>query len=375
MSEMEPTICLGMMVKHEAQTIKRTIEHCLPFVDHVLVSVDSESEDGTREIVMKIADTVTRHVFTTKKHPHGSFAESRMVVHRKAQELGYDWLLQMDGHEYLTCKDGLTLKKLIQTHPENDLFSVSLMMDGVIVRQPRLYKLNSGIRYSGDIHNFLTGFKNEYYCQSIEIIHDRSDQPKEHVEERSKQRAMMSDKILNERIEKNPKDSRAMFYLAQSYKETGRYEEAIEILKKYLEVSTFIEERWNAYQYMNQCFRALGDTEGATKIIEKGLIEQNRAEGHVILGNEAYDRKEYSQALEHFKNATQCSMPANLVFCNRDHYTWLPHDKISMCYHHMERYLEAINAAGDALQNNPDGNNIPRIGTNISFWCSCIEKN
>ena len=31
-----------------------------------------------------------------------------------------------------------------------------------------------------------------------------------------------------------------------------------------------------------------------------------------------------------------------MVFCNQDYYTWFPHDKISMCHHHLENYLEAL---------------------------------
>ena len=116
----EPKICLGMMVKHEEQTLKKTIECCLPFVDHVLLSVDSESNDGTRKIAEEMADTVKTHIFATEEHPHGSFSAGRRSVIAEAQKIGCDWILQMDGHEYLSCKNESTLKSLIKDNPEID---------------------------------------------------------------------------------------------------------------------------------------------------------------------------------------------------------------------------------------------------------------
>ena len=88
----------------------------------------------------------------------------------------------------------------------------------------------------------------------------------------------------------------------------------------------------------------------------------------MILGDEAYNSNEHKKALEYYTQAIACPMPNNLVFCNRDNYTWLPHDKTAMCYHHLKKYLEAIKAAADALQNNPTGDNVCRIGKNIAFW-------
>jgi len=370
----EPKICLGMMVKHEEQTLKKAIECCLPYVDHVLVSVDSESRDGTRSVAEEMSNTVNTHIFASKESPHGSFAKSRQSVIDAAKELGYEWLLQMDGHEYLSCENGKTLKQLIKDHPKVDAFSVGLIMGGTVVRQIRLHKLNGIINYKGDIHNYIVGVTNELFVSDIKIIHDRSEQPKEYVEERTIQRATMSEKILSENIKKNPNDSRSMFYLAQSYKETGKYKKAIEYLEMYLKVSKFIEERWNAYQYLYVCLRFLEKFEDATKIIKKGLIEQNRAEGHVFLGDEEYARKKYLKAIKHYQKAIVAPKPRNMVFCNQDYYTWFPHDKISMCHHHLKNYLEAIKAASYALQQGVIGENVLRIGKNISYWSQCLEE-
>ena len=367
-------ICLAIMAKHEAQTIEKTIECCRPFVDHVLISVDSKSTDGTREIANKIADTVRTHVFATEESPHGSFAKARQSMIDAARELGYDWILQVDGHEYFYSKDQMTLKKLIDNNPGYDAFSLPLEFNGSNIRQIRLHKSDPYIKYLGDIHNHLSGIKKELHCESMYLVHDRTGQPVEHIKERDVQRSEMSDKILGKRIEDNPSDSRSMFYLAQSYKETGRAEEAIDMFYRYLKVSKFIAEKWNARHYLFGCLLSVGRVDEAYQVIQDSFIDQERAEAWIIFGDKAYEEKEYEKAMGFYKNAYATPYPKNYVFINDSAYHWLPHDKMAMCYSHLKNYISAIEEAAEALKTAPL-KEVARLASNILFWTKDLRKN
>ena len=366
-------ICLAMMVKHEAQTMERAIELCRPFVDHVLISVDKSSTDGTRELAHKIGDTVKEHDFTSKDAPHGSFAKSRQSLIDAIRELGYGWVLQVDGHEYLYCKNRMTLKKLIQQNPSVDAFGLALVMNDTVIRQVKLYKSDEYIQYQGDIHNYLSGVKKEFYCPDVEVIHDRAGQPIEHVQERNKQRSEMSDKILGQRIKDNPNDSRSMFYLAQSYKETGRTEEAIEMFQRYLKVSHFISEKWNARHYLYGCLQSLGRIDEAYKVIEESFEDQERAEAWLILGDRAYAEEDYKAALDFYQKASLTPYPSNYVFINDNAYNWLPHDKMAMCHSHLENYMSAIEEAAQAIKT-ASIKDTPRLASNILFWTKELRQ-
>jgi len=371
---MNNSICLVMMVKNEATTLKRAVESCRPFVDGVLISVDSNSEDGTLEIAKEIADFVLQHDFETEDTPHGSFAKCRNHIIQGALENSFGWAIQLDGHEYICPKGKDTFKSLIEENPKCDAFSFGLNMNGTIVRQVRMHRTLETIRYNGDIHNVLSGYKNEKYNTTIEFFHDRADQPGEYIKQRDIQRKEMSLKILGEKIEKNPKDARAMFYLAQSLKETGKIKKAIELFERYLTVSNFQAEKWNACKYMYDCWMSLNNKEKALAAIHRGLKEQERAEGYVILGNAEYDNKNYEIALELYKKASETKRPNFAVFISEDDYTWIPHDKMSMCYHNLKKYLEAIEEAALSIKNKPRERQLKRIADNIGFWVKYIRE-
>jgi tetratricopeptide (TPR) repeat protein len=367
-------ICLVIMAKHEAKTIKKAVECCRPFVDHVLISIDSESNDKTRDIANEIADTVNTHVFKSSDSPHGSFSKIRQSMIDSARELGYDWILQIDGHEYLNCKNGTTLKGIIEGSKDIDAFTFGLNMNNVIVRQIRLHKSDEHLKYNGDIHNNLSGVKKQLHNDDVEIIHDRTGQPQEHIEERNKQRTDMSEKILGEKVEKNPKDSRSMFYLAQSYKESGKTEEAIKMFYKYLEVSIFVAERWNARNYLFSCLMSLQRNDEAYKVIEDSLKEPQRAEAWIILGNKNYNEKKFEKALEFYTKASKIKSPTNFVFIDESAYSWAPYDHMGMCHNHLKNYLSAIECDAIAIRLDPPEKDIKRMSNNITFWISNLRK-
>jgi tetratricopeptide (TPR) repeat protein len=372
---MSAKICLCIMAKQEATTIEKAVETCRPYVDHVLISVDSKSTDGTIDVAKEIADTVMIHEFETDETPYGSFARIRNAYMDAAMEAGCDYVVHLDGHEYMESPTKETFHSLIEKNPEVEAFGIDLFMNGTKIRQMRMNKLSPKIRYVGDIHNFMSGHSRETYCSDIVFVHDRADQPKEYIKERDVQRTTMSEKILQQRIDDNPKDSRSMFYLAQSHKENKKFEEAIELFYQYLEVSKFPAERWNARDYLSKCLMAVNRKEEAYKVIEDSLEEKpQRAEAWIFLGDIAYRDGDFEKAIECYKKATETPRPNVVVFIHEDAYTWFSYDKLSMAYHQCNRYLDAIRAAAFSLQGEPNKNQLKRIGKNIQFWSSQVKK-
>ena len=373
---MRPKICLCIMAKHESATIEKAIESCREYVDHVLVSVDSKSSDGTYEIAQRIADTVIRHDFEDPDSPHGSFSRIRNLYMKAAMNVGCDWVVHLDGHEYVNISGKETFHTLISDNPMAEAFYINLDMNGTMIRQVRLSKLRDDIKYTGDIHNYLSGYKQEGSAKNIVFVHDRTGQPQEHVQERNEQRTRMSEEILGQKVKDNPKDTRSMFYLAQSYKETGKLEKAIETFYKYLEVSVFVPERWNARDYLYHCLKCAGRKEEGLEVIRESLQElPQRAEAWLILGDHEYNEvKDFAKAIEYYEMATKTPRPSSIVFINESAYTWFSHDKLSMAYHNNGQPLEAIRSAGMALQGNPPEAHAKRIGVNIVFWADNLKE-
>ena len=356
-------------VRNEATTLAAAVESCRRHVDKVIISVDSKSEDNTAGLAKKLADVCVEHVWETPEHPHGSFAACRNRLLELAAEHGCNWGLILDGHEYLKSKPGCTLKSVILENQAADAFGTINMVSNLKVPMVRLLRISPGIRYKGDIHTVPGGYKKEVRTDKLWLYHDREGQARQYVRQRGEQRKMMSEAILKKAIEKNPRDTRSLFYLGQSYKETGRYKEAVDILKQYLEVSTFTAERWEAWSYLLVCAKNLKDDALVLESLGGAAREQDRAETWFEWGNFEYHAGRYEQALTYYRRASNTPKPGQYVFLNERCYTWAPYDMAGMAYHRLKNPLAAIRVASLALRREMPEKDRNRIVNNIRFWC------
>lgn len=69
--------------------------------------------------------------------------------------------------------------------------------------------------------------------------------------------------LLQRGLEELPNNDRYTFYLANSYKDSHQYENAIDTYKKRIEIGGWIEETWFSYYCIGKCYRELGQMESA----------------------------------------------------------------------------------------------------------------
>lgn len=60
--------------------------------------------------------------------------------------------------------------------------------------------------------------------------------------------------LLRADVADNPKNDRAHYYLGQSLKDLGKFEEAIEMFMKRIELGGWFEERWYAHYQIAKCY-------------------------------------------------------------------------------------------------------------------------
>jgi tetratricopeptide (TPR) repeat protein len=61
-------------------------------------------------------------------------------------------------------------------------------------------------------------------------------------------------KLLSDGIIAEPNNSRYIYYLANSYKDIGQHEKAIEHYKKNIEMNGWVEERWHSYYQIGNMY-------------------------------------------------------------------------------------------------------------------------
>lgn len=243
-------LCLNMIVRNEAANIER----CLSSVaDHIACWVigDTGSTDGTQD---RIRSFFNGRGIPGELHefPFHNFEQARNTAleYAYASRLSYDYLLFCDADMELVV--------------EEPGFCAGLIAPGYLVLQragslsywnTRLVQRGTGARYHGVTHEYLEVPGDQPRLSGIWY--------KDHASGSSRVDKFERDiRLLSEALRQDPSSTRYWFYLAQSYRDAGRMQEAAAAYAKRAEMGGWEEETWYARWQYARCQRALGDEAG-----------------------------------------------------------------------------------------------------------------
>lgn len=372
-------ISLAMVVKNEETTLRRAIESVLGIVDEAIVYVDSKTEDKTRQVLFEM-DHMDGQVCEFDWTDDFAAARNKAIEHCKG-----DWIIYLDGHQYLEPGATELLKKEIEeVHKDTEaLFTpvTWLSDDGVpklVVREVRAFRKH--VRYSGKVHCHIVA-DGQKYLPDVKVVHARGTQPAKYRTARNKQRSEMMIKELKKRLLKDPNDSRARFYLANTYRDNGDTELATHWYENYLVCSTTREEKIQASIYLAELY-VKNKTEDATNVTKEVLLESlkdgdTRAEVFEMLGDIASDEKNYHSAAAWYGHACATRHSEGFIFVDPEAYHARPLDKLSMSFDHLGMYREALASGQMALNEYKEyyrncidkgHDKLARIANNIKEW-------
>lgn len=238
------TLALVMCVKNEEVGLERAIKSARPFCDYVLVQIDKSSTDKTAEIAKELADEIKYFKFAD------DFSEMR---NNAAVDIKQDYILWLDGHEYLEkCEH---LQEMLELGVDGLNITIK-MENGSEFRNPKIYR--NGCQFTSRYHEFIVA-KNVILYPGCVIIHDRiGGQSIEAVKIRDAQRDEMTPRIMLEDYKKDKKAVVPVLHLAMHWQSKGKFKEAIYWYKKCLKIDTFLGERWWECFNIALCYLALG---------------------------------------------------------------------------------------------------------------------
>jgi len=124
----------------------------------------------------------------------------------------------------------------------------------------RLVRPNKGYSYWGVTHEYVKtpeGTKYEAIDKSELFICDIGDGG-------AKADKFERDiRLLERGLQENPDNDRYTFYLANSYRDAGHIEKAIETFKKRIKIGGWVEEVWHSHYSIGKCYARLGDMPNA----------------------------------------------------------------------------------------------------------------
>ncbi|GJQ63598.1 MAG: hypothetical protein SCALA702_26510 [Melioribacteraceae bacterium] len=257
-----PLLTLSMIVKNESKHLSRCLQSVQGLADQIVI-VDTGSTDNT----IKIAQYHGAEVYNFTWN--NNFSDARNFGLMKCRG---NYILYLDADEYLSEKSYKILKHLITSGKAGGFICkvINLMPDGqnLIMNYPRLFSNIQGLKFSGQVHEQIESSLLENNVplieSDVEIIHTGYNASDTVLKEKAKRNLV----ILLEELRIKPtgyiyyqlgntysvldKTEEAInnyhtafssadllpeyktfsgLYLAEKFIQTGRYRDALEILK------------------------------------------------------------------------------------------------------------------------------------------------
>jgi glycosyltransferase involved in cell wall biosynthesis len=209
-----PSICLCMIVKNEANVIERCLASVRDLVDTWVIS-DTGSTDGTQQLIRTAMQGIPGELH---EEPWVDFGHNRSLnISHARGRAGYLLLLDAD---HVIRRDGPL--------PRLTAGAYMLRHEGATeYRIKRLVRGDIAWRYEGVTHEYLTSDQ-RHGQENLDalVIQDFADGGSRHDKFERDARLLSAD------MERDPANTRTVFYLAQTMRDLGKTDEAIALYER-----------------------------------------------------------------------------------------------------------------------------------------------
>ena len=250
-----PTLCLNMIVKNESKIILRLLESVYILLDSYCIC-DTGSTDNTMDLITTffLEKGIPGKIV---QEPFRNFGYNRTFALQSCADA--DYLLLLDA-DMIVQIDPNTITKFKKDLLNYDAYLVNQGTTKFHYKNIRFIKNHQGFIYWGVTHEYIKlGEKSTIHTieKDVFFILDVGDGG-------CKEDKIARDiRLLTDGLIENPNNDRYTFYLANSYRDKGDYEIAIEYYKKRTELKGWIEEIWYSYYMMGNCYKRINQIENA----------------------------------------------------------------------------------------------------------------
>ena len=327
---------LILMIKNEEKILKRCLDAIKDVVDCYCI-FDTGSTDNTIEIAKEHLKTF---IGCIGQEPFRDFGYSRTQSFLSAQTFIRDtlkWDLK-EVYGLLLDADMMfiqgTLKQQTLTEPGYRIIQKNGSLE---YYNARIIRMDIPWKCIGVTHEYWDGPCGANLSKDICFIDDRNDGGCKHDKFERDQR------LLEEGLIKEPDNGRYMFYLAQTLKCIGKYQESIDMYKKRIVSGGWAEEVWYSYYMIAECYLNLKDIAEFENWSQKAfLIRQQRSEPIYKLAKFFREIGHHYKSYEYIRAGEKVPYPKDdVLFIESDIYRGLfQYEKSIVEYYiHPERCL------------------------------------
>ena len=363
-----PTICLTMIVKNESHVIRRCLDSVKRLIDYVLI-VDTGSDDNTTEVIngWLSENSMPGEVIS---EPWKNFAYNRTFALTKLREKEFiDYSIMIDADETLFFEESFNVDDF-KSNLTFDVYNVKTNMWGNYYERPQITTNRKVCEYLGVVHEFLsltnlsvssaTGFENRPVQDS--------------ARNKSGNKFLKDIELLEEGISKEEDGSwlksRYTFYLAQSYRDSGNPQKALENYLKRVDMGYWAEEIYISLHQSGNIMRDLGYPREQVLQTYIRAQESSPKRGESLYGYLYYCRMNalHNQGFIVGKHAITLDIPSGCLFTESWVYDYGILDEFSIVAFWSGNYKESKEACERILNKN----NIPehirnRVQQNLQY--------
>jgi hypothetical protein len=368
---MAPTLCLNMIVKNESNVIKKLFDSVSSIIDCYCIC-DTGSTDNTIEFI--------ENYFKEKNIPG-------VIHHEKFKNFGYNRSYSLEKcigmSDYILLMDAdmeLVIKKFDKSILTEDTYYILQGSNSFYYNNVRIVKNDGKYRYVGVTHEYIDIMKKKEvhsFDKDIIFINDIGNGG-------CKDNKFIRDiELLTQGILDEPTNMRYHFYLANSYHDSDKKEEAIKYYEIVSKSGSWAQEKWYSYYRLGHCYNSLNNIEKAIYNWMEGLdVCRNRVENIYEIICYYRKREKYETAYNYYKIALDVLKKLNnkdkdaFLFLHNDVYSWkLYFEYYVMAYYISEKQIKYTNPAIVNILNNSNNGDIENVSiSNMKFYKNILNK-
>lgn len=334
------SICLSMIVKNEAHVIERCLRSVRPMIASWVI-VDTGSTDGTQDVIRHTLSDLQGMVY---ERPWVNFGHNRT----EALELARRWKKSSVLADYalvIDADDHLVFTPDWKQPSGADAYSIRIVDQASNTSWNRVQIFSNRLpwRYVGALHEYPECDRphRQEILEGVTCIRGYDGA-------RAKDPARFERDILllQEELLKDKYNSRARFYLAQSYRDAGRIDEAIDAYGFRASMGGWGEEVYfSALQYAALIERRGDEPDWVRKAYVRAHdIRPKRAEAMCYLARYHRLRGEFKEAYQDASVAIAIPRPNDILFVDESVYAWRALDEFAVATYHLGAHLASAAA-------------------------------
>jgi glycosyltransferase involved in cell wall biosynthesis len=365
-------VVLLTMVKNESRIIRRCLESAANFVDAFVVC-DTGSTDNTIELAQDFIEK-TGKTGVIAKHEWRNFGYNRTQSFRTCQEfvrtkLGWDL-----AETYCLLLDGDMVFRWALEFSKDSLtgagYSIIQKAGSLHYYNARLLRLSDSWTCVGATHEYWSGPGTANLPVENIWIDDLNDGG-------SKSDKFVRDaRLLEAEREEQPNNGRTWFYLAQTYKDLGRFDEAIKAYERRIEIGGWREEVWYSHYMIAKMYALKGDLPMAEMWGNRGIAFHGiRSELHYFLARVFRERGDHFKAWHYYLRGRAIPFPDDVLFVETNVYGGLFSYEASILHYYCfpQKRSDGLRLSLDYLNCGLDENK-ENVWNNIPFYVERLPE-